>query len=72
MAEHKYFECRVSSDEIKFEITGEWKEGFESGVARWVESINAQMFESIDRELDRKRAERLNQSRNPRPKPSGR
>lgn len=72
MAEHKYFERRINSDDIKFEIPDEWKEGFENGVARWGESINAQIFESIDRELDRKRADRLNQSRNPRPKPFGR
>jgi hypothetical protein len=72
MAEHKYFECRINSDDINFEIPDEWKEEFEKGVARLGESINAQIFESIDRELDRKRADRLNQSRNPIPKPFGR
>lgn len=55
MAEHKFFECRVSSDEIKFEIPDEWKEGFEKRVAS--------LGKLIDRDLDRKRAERLNQSR---------
>ncbi|WP_346394550.1 hypothetical protein [Pseudomonas syringae] len=72
MVEHKYFECRINSDEINPEMPDEWKEGFKKRVARLRESINAQIFESIDRELDRKRTDRLNQSRNPRPKPLGR
>lgn len=71
MVEHKFLECRISSDELKFEIPDEWKERVDKGMARWGESINAQIFESIDRELDRKRADRLNQSKSPRAKPLG-